>query len=87
MAWTRAHGGHWVVTGYDEVSAAFRDWENLSSTRINNPDTSAMSIVPIKMRRTVPDEMDPPEWHTYRQAIGILLAPRATERLGPRIEH
>src|SRR6478736_4092465 len=27
VAWTERNGGHWIVSGYDEVATAFRDWE------------------------------------------------------------
>ena len=35
VAWSERHGGFWVISGYDQVAAAFRDWEHFSSARTN----------------------------------------------------
>ena len=35
VAWTEHSGGHWVVSTYEAVAAAFRDWERFSSERTN----------------------------------------------------
>ena len=38
VAWSDRHGGFWVISGYDEVAAAFRDWEHFSSARTDPGD-------------------------------------------------
>lgn len=86
VAHSAAYGGHWVVTSYDEVASTFRDWETFSSAR-HDPELSSMVIAPLNIRRLDPEEMDPPEWREYRQAIGQLLAPRSVEKLIPRIRY
>jgi hypothetical protein len=43
VAWTEAHGGYWIAAGYEEVAAAFRDWESFSSAR-SDPDRTSQSI-------------------------------------------
>ena len=35
VAWTEHNGGHWIVSNYELVAAAFRDWERFSSERIH----------------------------------------------------
>ncbi|MFA5885010.1 MAG: cytochrome P450 [Acidimicrobiia bacterium] len=86
VAWTEHSGGHWVVTGYDAVAAAFRDWERFSSER-TDPDRCAISFSNGKVPLCLPEESDPPAWQGYRRAIAPILAPQASERLRARAEH
>jgi cytochrome P450 len=86
VGWTDANGGHWVVSGYAEVSAAFRDWEAFSSAR-TNPEYSSVTLGDSKLPKLVPEELDPPEWYARRRVLSELLCPAAVERLQPRISH
>jgi cytochrome P450 len=86
VAHREAFGGHWVMTGYEEVTSTFRDWESFSSARYD-PEICGANLVPRKIRRLDPLEMDPPEWRDYRQIIGMLLAPRSVEKLMPRMTY
>ena len=43
VAWSERHGGFWVISGYDEVAAAFRDWEHFSSAR-TDPEVSSIVL-------------------------------------------
>ena len=43
VAWTERDGGYWVISGYEEVAAAFRDWEHFSSAR-TNPEFSSIVL-------------------------------------------
>jgi len=83
VAWTERQGGYWVVTGYDEVAAAFRDWERFSSARFD-PDQCAISFSNGKVPLLLPEESDPPEWKDYRRTIAALLSPLASEHLRSR---
>ena len=56
VAWSSLYGGHWVLSRYAEVSAAFRDWETFSSER-QHPDYVAITIVPGKHKLVVPEEL------------------------------
>ena len=86
VAWTDASGGHWVLTGYDAVSQAFRDWETFSSAR-TNPAVSSLILGDARMPLLVPEELDPPEWDGPRALFSKLLAKRSVETLRPRIRH
>jgi cytochrome P450 len=86
VAWTEANGGHWIISGYDEVADAFRDWETFSSARVD-PAISSLSIGDARMPLLVPEELDPPEWHEYRTILARLLSPHAVKRLRPRVRH
>jgi cytochrome P450 len=86
VAWTEANGGHWIVTRYDEVATAFRDWETFSSAR-NHPSRSSLTIGEPPMPLLVPEELDPPAWHPYRRILAELLSPKAVQRMRPRVVH
>lgn len=86
VAWTPHHGGHWIVSGYDEVATAFRDWETFSSAR-TDPAVSSITISGARLPLLVPEELDPPEWHGYRRVLAAMLSPQAAERLRPRARH
>jgi cytochrome P450 len=86
VAWTEANGGHWVVSGYPEVAAAFKDWETFSSAR-RDPRYTSLSVGNMEIPPLYPEELDPPEWHPLRRILSELFSPKAVERLGPRIEY
>jgi cytochrome P450 len=86
VGWTEHHGGYWVVSGYDEVAAAFRDWEHFSSAR-TDPEVSSIVLGDSRLPLLTPEEIDPPDWYPVRRILSELLAPRAAERLRPRARH
>jgi cytochrome P450 len=86
IAWTEANGGHWVVSRYAEVAAAFRDWESFSSAR-TDPEYASVTLGNSKLPPLVPEELDPPEWYPRRRVLSELLSPVAVERLQLRIAH
>lgn len=86
VAWTDDNGGHWVISGYHEVAAAFRDWKRFSSERVD-PDQCAISFSNGKVPLLLPEESDPPAWQGYRRALAQILAPQAAEHLRHRARH
>lgn len=81
----------WIVTGYDEVTSGYRNWEKLSSDRFSGPFGGEV--------RAAADERsqlfsfltkffvwkDPP-YHTRLRALaGAAFAPKRLEALRPRI--
>ena len=86
MAWTERDGGYWVISGYEEVAAAFRDWEHFSSAR-TDPEISSIVLGRRRLPLLTPEEIDPPDWYPLRRILSELLAPRAAERLRPRAHH
>jgi len=83
VAWTERNGGHWVISSYGAVAAAFRDWERFSSTR-TDPGRSAIAFTNSKVPVCLPEESDPPEWYGYRRSLSRILSPQASERLRAR---
>ncbi len=86
VGWTDRNGGYWVVSGYEEVAAAFRDWEHFSSAR-TDPEISSIVLGDSRLPLLTPEEIDPPDWYPVRRILSELLAPRAAERLRPRARH
>jgi len=86
VAWTPHNGGHWVLSGYEVVAQAFRDWETFSSAR-TDPEVSSITISGARLPLLVPEELDPPEWHGYRRVLAAMLSPQAAERLRPRARY
>ena len=86
VAWTEHNGGHWVISGYEEAAAAFRDWEHFSSAR-TDPGISSIVLGDARLPLLTPEEIDPPDWYPVRRILSELLAPRAAERLRPRAQH
>jgi cytochrome P450 len=86
VAWTERNGGHWVISGYAEVAAAFRDWEHFSSAR-TDPQISSIVLGNSRLPLLTPEEIDPPDWYPVRRILSELLAPRSAERLRPRARH
>jgi cytochrome P450 len=84
IGWSPLYGGHWVLSRYDEISEAFRNWELFSSKRVD-PEYLGLEIIPMKMPLMNPQELDPPVWTKYRRVLSPLLSPLAAERLQPQI--
>jgi cytochrome P450 len=84
--WTDRNGGYWVLSGYEPVAAAFRDWEHFSSAR-TDPEISSIVLGDSRLPLLTPEEIDPPDWYPVRRILSELLAPRAAERLRPRAQH
>ena len=83
VAWTEHNGGHWIISTYELVAAAYRDWERFSSERIH-PEENAIAFNNSKLPPCLPEESDPPRWYGYRRALAPILSPQASERLRAR---
>lgn len=88
VAWTETHGGHWVVSGYDEVFEIARAGMVLS----NDHDVEGkakgykgITIPSVTIERGGFLEMDPPEQRDYRHALDPYLSPAAVVRWKPMV--
>ncbi|NMO91604.1 cytochrome P450 [Actinomycetospora sp. TBRC 11914] len=77
VVYSTAHGGHWVVTHYDEVHRILRDPVTFSSYPNNLVDAGGGKFLPI--------EYDPPEHTAYRKALQPLFNPSRMRALEDRI--
>jgi cytochrome P450 len=93
IAWNTAHGGYWLVTGYDEVREIYTDWERFSSLHDGVPDDPFARhdagacpaprtprkgfAIPEAPARFVPTESDPPLHSDVRRIEAPFFAPKA----------
>lgn len=78
IVYSPAHGGHWVVTHYDEIHKILTDAETFSSYPNN-------LVTPADFGRFIPLELDPPEHTAYRHALQPLFSPQRMKKLGDDI--
>lgn len=76
----------WLLTRYDEIADAFRDWEHFSSQR-TDPEIASITVSRSRMPLTIPQELDPPQWHPTRRILAALLKPVFAEAMRPRIRY
>ena len=81
VAYSENHGGFWVLTSYDEIKTVATDDIRFSSASgITIPDKKNTG------QRSIPIEMDPPEFLAFRRILHPMLSPVAVDRLTPVIE-
>ncbi|GAA4672634.1 cytochrome P450 [Gordonia humi] len=74
VVWSPLYGGHWIVTGYEEVHEVLRDAETYSSFPNNLITSDAFG-------KFIPIELDPPEHTGYRKALQPLFGPARMKKL------
>ena len=81
VAWTEAHGGYWLVTGYEEMRAVALDVETFSSLYEPGDSPFKGQAIPGEMGdyRNRPESVDPPESFDYRRVYSGRLTPRLAE--------
>jgi cytochrome P450 len=93
IAWSTAHGGFWLLSGFDVVREAYSDWEHFSSLHDGVPgDPFARRDVglypeertprqgfsiPPAPARFVPTEADPPMHTDVRRLEAPFFTPKA----------
>jgi cytochrome P450 len=82
VAHSDTYGGFWVVSGYEDIRRVALDDATFSSAE-------TILIPPKKnaAQKSIPIEMDAPEFLEYRKIMQPLFAPPAVERLSPVIEY
>ena len=89
IAWTDTYGGHWVVSGYQEVFDIARRADVVSND--HDADGKRRGYQGVTIPCTFPTqsgflEMDPPEHRHYRQTLNPYLSPAAAARWKPFTE-
>ena len=77
------HGGYWLLTRYEDVREAARDWRTYTSS------VPGVTSIPVATRRTEPQlplEVDPPLHSHYRALVNPVFSPARIEQLRPRVE-
>jgi cytochrome P450 len=76
------YDGFWVLTRYEEIRQVALDDQTFSSAET--------ILVPPKKnakQKSIPIEMDPPDFLEYRRLLHPMFSPAATDRLAPVIEY
>ncbi len=77
------YGGYWLLTRYEDVREAARDWHTFTSS------VPGVTSIPAATRRTKPQlplEVDPPLHSRYRALVNPVFAPARIAALRPRVE-
>lgn len=87
--WTPHNGGHWMVTGYANVTNGLRDFETFSSVLLPKEVLAAMKAsMPegvISPATALPPSIDPPEHAHFRTPLNALFSPKVAVGLKEEI--
>lgn len=78
VVYSTAHGGHWIVTHYQEIFDVLNDAETFSSYPNN-------LVTPADFGKFIPLELDPPDHTAYRHALQPLFSPQRMKKLADDI--
>ena len=82
VARSERYGGFWLVTRYEDVTAAAKDWQTFTSSVAN------VTAIPSSHPREEPDlpvEIDPPLHTRYRQLVAPVFTRHYVASLKPRV--
>ena len=79
VAWSECHGGFWVVSRYQDLVEAGRDWARFSTNE------HGASLPELPFPRLAPLEVDPPLHREYRRLINDLFSPTSVQTREPEI--
>jgi cytochrome P450 len=87
VAWSETYGGFWVLTRYADVARVAKDDRTFSSDHdVDGTRNGYLGItIPSPPVRSIPIEMDPPEFFEYRKVLNPPLAPAAVAKKVDRI--
>jgi cytochrome P450 len=87
VAWSETYGGFWVLTRYADVARVAKDDKTFSSDHdVDGVRNGYLGItIPSPPVRSIPIEMDPPEFFEYRKVLNPPLAPAAVASKVDRI--
>jgi cytochrome P450 len=81
VAYSENYGGFWILTSYADIrEVASDDYRFSSAQGLTIPDKKNTG------QRSIPIEMDPPEFLAFRRILHPMLSPAAVDRLTPLIE-
>ena len=88
VAWhDEAEGpGYWLLSRYDDVVAANRNWERYSNALKGSSIEEARSEEELAVRRLIFVNQDPPEHTRHRKLVSHAFTPGHVKRLTPLIE-
>lgn len=78
--------GYWVLTRFDDVVGANRNWELYSNSLKGSSIEEARSEEELVIRRRMFVNQDPPEHTIYRKLVSAAFTPGQIRRMAPLIE-
>lgn len=78
--------GYWVLSRYDDVVAANRDWQTYSNSLKGSSIEEARSEAELEIRRLIFVNQDPPAHTRHRKLVSHAFTPGHVKRLQPLIE-
>jgi cytochrome P450 len=88
VAWSTRHGGFWVVTGHEQLSALSKRPDLLSNDHDPTGERNGYEGISIPARGSTRGgflEMDPPEQSEYRRILNPVLSPAAVQKWEPLV--
>ncbi len=88
VAWSTRHGGFWVITGHEQLSALSKRPDLLSNDHDPTGERNGYDGISIPARGNTRGgfiEMDPPEQSEYRRILNPFLSPVAVKRWEPLV--
>jgi len=76
------YGGFWLVTNYEDVRHAAKDWKTFTSSV---PNVTAIPSSHPRAEPDIPIEVDPPLHTRYRQLVAPVFSRAHVERMRPRV--
>jgi cholest-4-en-3-one 26-monooxygenase len=78
--------GYWLLSRFDDVVTANRDWQRYSNTLKGSSIEEAASEEELVVRRRIFVNQDPPEHTRYRKLVSAAFTPGHVRRMAPMIE-
>src|SRR4051812_14522652 len=78
--------GYWLLSRYDDVVTANRNWERYSNALKGSSIEEARSDEELAVRRRIFVNQDPPEHTRYRKLVSYAFTPGHVKRMTPLIE-
>ena len=78
--------GYWLLTRYDDVVAANRDWQRYSNALKGSSIEEARSEEELEVRRRIFVNQDPPDHTRHRKLVSHAFTPGHVKRMTPMIE-
>ncbi|WP_157183157.1 cytochrome P450 [Sciscionella marina] len=85
VAWSENHGGYFVVTSYDTVSTAAKDWATYSSGNDEGAGPKQGGLHPTNPHKNGIQEEDPPKHLEIRKPLNKYFSRTAVKELEPEI--
>ena len=77
------YGGFWLVTRYEDVRRAAKDWRTFTSSV---PNVTSIPASHPRAEADIPIEVDPPLHTRYRQLVAPVFSRAHVDRMRPQVE-